>query len=56
MASGTRPLPTAARDFVGRAVFTRNHEIAAEGLQLWDEFRATHEIDCLDSPGLSRWR
>jgi hypothetical protein len=36
-------------DLVERAVFVHNHEIAADGLQLRDEFRATHEIDCLNA-------
>ena len=39
-------------DLVERAVFVHNHEIAADGLQLRDEFRATHEIDCLNTARL----
>src|SRR6266481_10161542 len=37
-------------DFVERAVFIHDHEVAANGLQLGDEPRATHEIDRLDTP------
>jgi hypothetical protein len=39
-------------DLVERTVFIHDHEITADGLQLGDELRATHEID----PGSSRKR
>src|SRR4030088_1945478 len=37
-------------DIVERAVFIHDHEVAANGLQLGDELRATHEIDRLNTP------
>ncbi len=37
-------------DPVERAVFIYDHEVAANGLQLGDELRATHEIDRLNTP------
>jgi hypothetical protein len=37
-------------DLIERALFVHNHKIAANGLQLRDEFPATYEIDCLNAP------
>ena len=50
MASGTRPGSDCGPDLVERAVFIHGHEITADGLQLGDELRATHEIDRLNAP------
>src|SRR4029077_18553495 len=37
-------------DLVECAVFIHDHEVTADGLQLGDELRSTHEIDRLDAP------